>query len=71
MIRDGIMKIPDLRYIFNDHEFPIRWQREYIRLLTTFEVAVELRGGELLVPSTLPVARPNLPQSMFPDELVC
>ncbi len=70
MTKDGIMKTRDLRLIFNDQDFPIRWQREYIRLLTTFEVAVELCGGELLIPSTLPTARPNLPQSMFPEEVV-
>ncbi len=69
MIRDGIMQIRDLRHIFNDTEFPIRWQKQYIRLLTTFEVAVELGGGELLIPSTLPIASPILPQSMYPEEL--
>ena len=70
VIREGIMKIQDLGLIFNDQEFPIRCQREYIRLLTRFEVAVELGGGELLIPSALPMGRPNLPQSMFPEELV-
>ena len=70
MIREGVMKIRDFKHIFNDIEFPIRWQREYIRLLTMFEVVVELGGGELLIPSTLPPEKPNLPRSMFPEELV-
>lgn len=66
----GIMRTADFPLIFNDIEFPIRWKREYIRLLTTFEVAVELNEGELLIPSMLPTEKPNLPQTMFPEELV-
>ena len=34
------MRIADFPLIFNDQEFPISWQNEYIRLLTTFEVSV-------------------------------
>ena len=66
----GVMRLKDFPLIFNDQEFPIRWQIEYIRLLTMFEVAVELGKGELLVPSALPQAKPNLPQSMIPDDMV-
>ena len=65
-----VKRIADFLLIFNDHEFPIRWQKEYIRLLTTFEVAVELGNGELLIPSALHSQKPNLPQTMFPEELV-
>ena len=64
------MRISDFPLIFNDEEFPIRWEKEYIRLLTTFEVAVELGNGELLIPSHLHPRRPNLPQTMFPEDLV-
>ena len=64
------MRISDFPLIFNDEEFPIHWQKEYIRLLTTFEVAVELGNGELLIPSALNPGKPNLPQTMFPEDMV-
>ena len=70
VICPGVMRISDFPLIFNDEEFPIRWEKEYIRLLTTFEVAVELGNGELLIPSHLHPRRPNLPQTMFPEDLV-
>ena len=33
-------------------------------------VAVELSDRELLIPSALPSDKPNLPHSVFPDNLV-
>ena len=33
----GVMRIADFAHIFTDDDFPIRWRRVYIRLLTTFE----------------------------------
>ena len=66
----GVMRVSDFPLIFNDEEFPIHWKKEYIRLLTTFEVAVELGNGELLIPSALSPEKPNLPQTMFPEEMV-
>ena len=56
------MKTADFSLIFQEEEFPISWKKEYIRLLTTFEVAVELGENELLIPSVLPEMRPILPQ---------
>ena len=64
------MCISDFPLIFNDEEFPIHWKKEYIRLLTTFEVAVELGNGELLIPSALNPDKPNLSHTMFPQNLV-
>ena len=32
------MKIKDFSLLFNEKDFPIKWQKEYLRLLTTFEV---------------------------------
>ncbi len=32
------MKIKDFALLFNEKDFPIKWQKEYLRLLTTFEV---------------------------------
>ena len=32
------MKITDFSLLFNEKDFPIKWQKEYLRLLTTFEV---------------------------------
>ena len=62
--------ISDFPLIFNDEEFPIHWKKEYIRLLTKFEVAVELGNGELLIPSALNPDKPNLSHTMFPQNLV-
>ena len=64
------MRISDFPLIFNDEEFPIHWKKEYIRLLTIFEVAVELGNGELLIPSALNPDKPNLSHTMFPQNLV-
>lgn len=64
------MKIRDFALVFNDDDFPIRWQREYLRLLTTFEVAVEFKTGRLLIPSHLPIEKPTLPQCIPPDKTV-
>ena len=64
------MRISDFPLIFNDEEFPIQWQKEYIRLLTRFEVAVELGNGELLIPPALNPDKPNLSQTMLPENLV-
>ena len=66
----GVMRIADFPLIFNDEGFPVRWKKEYIRLLTTFEVAVELGNGELLIPSALHPDKPNLPHTMFPEDMV-
>lgn len=65
------MKIRDFPLLFNDDDFPIRWKREYLRLLTTFEVAVEFKQGRLLIPSHLPPEKPKLPQCIPPDNTVC
>ena len=64
------MRIADFSMIFNDQEFPILWQKEYIQLLTKFEIATELGNGELLIPSALNPDKPNLSQTMFPENLV-
>ena len=35
----GVMKIDDFSHLFTgDKDFPLRWKREYLRLLTTFGV---------------------------------
>ena len=66
----GILQITDFRQIFEEQEFPICSQQEFVRLLTKFEVAVELGNGELLIPSALHPDKPNLPQAMLPEGLV-
>ena len=34
------MKIKDFELLFNDKDFPIKWKKEYLQLLTTFEVRI-------------------------------
>ncbi len=71
----GIMRTEDFAHIFkedsNRFKFPLDWKAEYIRLLTTFEVAVELSDDQLLVPSSLPRETPVLHELALPDEVVC
>ena len=68
------MLTKDFAHIFKEDnhrfKFPLEWKAEYIRLLTTFEVAVELSDDQLLVPSALPSERPVLHQLMLPDDVV-
>ena len=35
-------------------EFPMKWKKEYIRLMTMFEVVVEIDQEQILIPSHLP-----------------
>jgi serine/threonine protein kinase len=47
----GIMLKKDMEQVFRDNEFPIKWKEEYIRLMTIFEVVVEIDDSQLLIPS--------------------
>ncbi|XP_019849257.1 PREDICTED: leucine-rich repeat serine/threonine-protein kinase 1-like [Amphimedon queenslandica] len=69
-VKDGIMKIKDFTLLFNDKDFPIHWQKQYLRLLTTFEVAVEFKEGKLLIPSHLPELKPALSHCYPPENTV-
>ena len=62
--------LKDLSQIFRSKEFPNRWQKEYIHLLTRFEVAIQLDHESMLIPSFLPENPPTLPVTMYPDEVV-
>ena len=79
------MKIKDFTLLFNNKDFPIKWQKEYLRLLTTFEVihknrsstlimtfqvAVEFKKGKLLIPSHLPETKPTLSHCYPPENTV-
>ena len=45
----------DLDRVFqNQDEFPMHWKKEYIRLMTMFEVIVEIDADQILIPSHLP-----------------
>ena len=63
--------LKDLSQIFKSREFPNRWQKEYLHLLTRFEVAIQLDHESILIPSFLPEEPPTLPVTMYPDEVVC
>ena len=66
----GIMLLKDLSQIFKSKEFPNRWQREYLHLLTRFEVAIQLDRESILIPSFLPEKPPILPKTVYPEEVV-
>ena len=48
------MRKDDLDRVFIEKEFPIKWKEEYIRLMTIFEVVVEIDHAQLLIPSHVP-----------------
>ena len=66
----GIMLLKDLSQIFKSKEFPNRWQKEYLHLLTRFEVAIQLDCESILIPSFLPEKPPILPKTVYPEEVV-
>ena len=63
--------LKDMSQIFRSKEFPNRWQKEYLHLLTQFEVAIQLNHESILIPSFLPEKPPTLPVTMYPEEVVC
>ena len=67
----GIMMLEDLSQIFMSKEFPNQWLKEYLHLLTRFEVAIQLDHKSILIPSFLPEKPPTLPVTMYPKEVVC
>jgi len=62
--------LKNLSQIFRSKEFPIRWQKEYLHLLTRFEVAIQLDKESILIPSFLPEKPPTLPKMMIPPDVV-
>ena len=67
----GVVLLKDFSQIFHSDDLPIQWQKEYLYLLTKFDLAVQLDHERLLIPSLLPI---NLPKSQNPDipkEVVC
>ena len=49
------MRKCDLDRVFQyQDEFPMHWKKEYIRLMTMFEVIVEIDADQILIPSHLP-----------------
>ena len=48
------MRKCDLDRVFQyQDEFPMHWKKEYIRLMTMFEVIVEIDADQILIPSHL------------------
>ena len=64
------MMLKDLSQIFKSKEFPNQWQREYLHLLTRFEVAIQLDHESILIPSFLPEKPPTLAETVYPAEVV-
>ena len=50
----GVMKLSDLSQIFRSEKFPANLMKQYINLLSKFEVALPWSAEFLLVPSLLP-----------------
>ena len=50
----GVMRLSDLSHIFRSENFPANLMKQYINLLSKFEVALRWSSEYLLVPSLLP-----------------
>ena len=67
----GVVLLKDFSQIFCNDDFPIQWQKEYLYLLTKFELAVQLDYEHILIPSLLPKTLPKYLNPEIPQEVVC
>ena len=68
-MRNGIIKEEDLQFIFLKDKFLfLNYQKEYLYIMEKFEVLINLGDGRLLIPSMLPLARPDVVDQVIPDE---
>ncbi|KAK3754845.1 hypothetical protein QZH41_011322 [Actinostola sp. cb2023] len=65
-INNGVMKLSDLSLIFRSENFPANLIKQYINLLSKFEVALQWSSEYLLVPSLLPDRQPISNQPIAP-----
>ncbi|XP_048577768.1 leucine-rich repeat serine/threonine-protein kinase 1 isoform X2 [Nematostella vectensis] len=65
-INNGVMKLSDLSHIFRSENFPANLIKQYINLLSKFEVALPWSSEYLLVPSLLPDRQPISNQPIAP-----
>lgn len=63
----GVMKLSDLSHIFRSENFPANLIKQYINLLSKFEVALPWSAEYLLVPSLLPDRQPVSIQPIAPE----
>ena len=69
-VKNGIIKESELQHIFqnSDKFLFLHYQREYLYIMEKFEVLINLGDGRLLIPSMLPLDRPDLADQVIPDE---
>ena len=60
-VQNGILKESDIPFIFRDTiKFPVKFHKQYLQLMERYEIALSLGNGQYLIPSMLPLERPNL-----------
>ena len=60
-VQNGILKDSSVAFIFRDSKrFPSQFFQQYLQLLERFEIALSLGNGQRLIPSMLPVHKPDL-----------
>ena len=69
-VKNGIIKKSELQLIFqNQHKFLfLEYNTEYLYIMEKFEILIDLGDGRLLIPSMLPLDRPNVVDQVIPDE---
>ena len=69
-VKNGIIKESELQIIFqNKHKFLfLEYNREYLYIMEKFEILINLGDGRLLIPSMLPLERPDMVDQVIPDE---
>ena len=69
-VKNGIIKESELQIIFhNHHKFLfLQYKEEYLYIMEKFEILINLGDGRLLIPSMLPLDRPNMVDQVIPDE---
>ena len=58
LVKDGILKIQDTKYLFKS-DLPFHFLDQYIRLLVRFQIVYLLDESRVLVPSKLPESEPE------------
>ena len=67
-VQNGILKETDVPFIFRDTKrFPSKFYQQYLQLMERYEIALALGNGQYLIPSMLPMDRPQIESVCIPS----
>ena len=58
-VKNGILHSMYIPFLYRDKRFPWQYFEQYVTLLDRFEIALPLDNKRILIPSMLPIERPN------------